>query len=72
MLCRAELSVALSICNDSLSVREEVAAEYRVLQNLQHDDCSNVSMKHFIVRAGPRQRMRRGRGVLVGGAPGAS
>ena len=57
MLCRAEHSVALSICNDSLSVREEVAVEYRALENSQHDDRSNAWMKHYIVRAFESQNM---------------
>ena len=57
MLCRAELSVALSICYDFLSVREEVAAEYRALEKLQHDDRSNAWMKHYIVRAFESQKM---------------
>ena len=42
MLCRAERSVAVSICYEFLNVREEVAAEYRALENLQHDDRSNA------------------------------
>ena len=57
MLCRAEPFVALSICNDSLSVREEVAAEYRALENLQHDVRSNARMKHYTVRAFESQKM---------------
>ena len=56
MLCRAEPSVALRICNDFLSVREEVAAEYRALENLQHDDRRNARVKHSIVRAFESQK----------------
>ena len=72
MLRRAETLVAVSICEDFLNVREEVAAEYRALQNFQHDDRSNALDETLHCASWTTTAHAAGSECLVGGAAKAA